>query len=90
MDNLPTEPEPGGGWISGPGNTPDPARAQQYNPQALVLDVLVLLKGQGFTFAPKVGRNPAAVAAAADLLTALGVDPSSAPQLPPKPTSPTR
>lgn len=84
-------PAAGGGWMSGPmiggphADTPlDPTAADrrpQYNPDVLLLDVARILEGVGIEV-DLGGRHPVATVAAADLLSAMGVKPASAPTRP--------
>ena len=71
------QPQPGGGWISGPCTNParPSAALPQYNPSALVLAVQRLLGERGITVIVDLGNANTAVTAAADLLRALGVVP---------------
>lgn len=73
---MDTEPQPGGGWISGP-STDAPTPRPEYNPNALVLDVAELLRAKGID---TVLDPVTAQAAAADLLRAFGVTPATAPR----------
>jgi hypothetical protein len=71
------QPHSGGGWISGPCINPPRLSAPlpQYNPSALVLAVQRLLGERGITVIVDLGNANTAVAAATDLLRALGVAP---------------
>ena len=71
------EPRPGGGWISGAcTNPPRPSAAlPAYNPSLVVLEVQALLGRAGINVVIDLAGAPTAVAAARELLWALGVSP---------------
>jgi hypothetical protein len=69
------EPQPGGGWMSGPcANPPRPtAPLPRFNPSTLVLAVQRLSGERGISVVVDLGNANTAVTAAAHLLRALGV-----------------
>lgn len=74
------DPQPGGGWLSGPCTEPRPSAAlPQYNPSMVVIAVVELLGRNGITVVVDLGNAQTAITAAADLLRSLGCAPSSAP-----------
>lgn len=69
-----------GQWLSGPMRDTRP----EFNPAYLVHAIERLLREHGITIDPAPGQINVAVSAAADLLTALGVRPVTAPQRQPR------
>jgi hypothetical protein len=69
----------GGGWISGACTNParPTAALPVYNPSRVVLEVQALLGRAGIDVVIDIAGAPHAVAAAGDLLRALGVSPGT-------------
>jgi hypothetical protein len=68
----------GGGWISGPMMSAKDARPE-YSPVSLVLDICAALNRAGIPIEPGANVMYTASIAAADVLRALGVRPTNAP-----------
>lgn len=83
MDTVPifSEPHEGPGPMNPP--TPEPVardRRPEYSPASVVLDVCAVLRRAGIGIEPGPNVMYTASIAAADLLRALGIKPTSAPE----------
>ena len=73
----------GGGWNSGPmisGSPPAKDARPEYSPASLILDVRAALERAGIEAVPVPGQAHQLTTAAANLLRALGVRPTKAPE----------
>ena len=80
-DHESLQPQPGGGWISGPATNPPTANDHPpaFNPGFLLVEIRRVLAEHGVTTNPTPGQLHVATIACGDVLRGLGVDPASVP-----------